>query len=200
MKFSTILLHALGLVSAVQAVPTKTIAGDVTAAFAVAKRASSGSYTVSGLGTRKKAITAAGGTTLDMAIAMLETDTMKADYTYGDGKSQDSANFGIMKQNWGVLRQGSSQFKGQTTAQYNNGAVLNSNLAEDIKARHDCVAAFGIDKWFGGHRDGATGLTNYNTADINSYKNAVYWIQKQIEASSSCLTDDTRFWVDVTAI
>lgn len=35
--------------------------------------ADTGSYTVSGLSTRKKAITAAGGTALDMAIAMLET-------------------------------------------------------------------------------------------------------------------------------
>lgn len=47
------------------------------------RRSDTGSYTVSGLGTRKTAITAAGGTTLDMAIAMLETETMTADYTYG---------------------------------------------------------------------------------------------------------------------
>lgn len=32
-----------------------------------------GSYTVSGLGARKQQITSAGGTTLDLAIAMLET-------------------------------------------------------------------------------------------------------------------------------
>lgn len=32
-----------------------------------------GSYTVSGLGARKQAVTSAGGTTLDLAIAMLET-------------------------------------------------------------------------------------------------------------------------------
>jgi len=42
-----------------------------------------GSYTVSGLGSRKQAILSAGGSTLDIAIAMLECDTMKADYAYG---------------------------------------------------------------------------------------------------------------------
>jgi hypothetical protein len=37
------------------------------------KRADRGSYTVSGLGSRKQAILNAGGNTLDLAIAMLET-------------------------------------------------------------------------------------------------------------------------------
>jgi hypothetical protein len=117
MHFSTYLLYGLGLASA----------------YAVAKRASSGSYTVSGLGTRKKAVTAAGGTTLDMAIAMLETSTMTADYTYGDGKTGDSANFGIMKQNWGMLRVCANQFKGQSTSQYNNGAVLKYVFQKEFK-------------------------------------------------------------------
>jgi len=42
-----------------------------------------GSYTVSGLGSRKQAVLNAGGSTLDVAIAMLESDHMKADYAYG---------------------------------------------------------------------------------------------------------------------
>lgn len=42
-----------------------------------------GSQTVPGLGARKQAVIGAGGNTRDMAIAMLETDTMTADYTYG---------------------------------------------------------------------------------------------------------------------
>lgn len=37
------------------------------------KRADRGSYTVPGLGQRKQAILNAGGNTLDLAIAMLET-------------------------------------------------------------------------------------------------------------------------------
>lgn len=46
-------------------------------------RADRGHYTVSGLGARKKAILNAGGNTLDLAIAMLETDTMTTNYAYG---------------------------------------------------------------------------------------------------------------------
>jgi hypothetical protein len=43
-----------------------------------------GSYTVSGLGARKKAILNAGGNTLDLAIAMLEDEHMSTDYKYGE--------------------------------------------------------------------------------------------------------------------
>jgi len=202
MHFSTFLLYTFSFASAALAVaiPSPTIKDGATAVLPVQKRASSGSYTVSGLGARKQAVTAAGGTTLDMAIAMLETDTMTTTYTYGDGKSGDSANFGIMKQNWGMLRVCSTQFKGQTAANYNNGAILNSNLGDDITARHDCQSYYGENVWFAGHRDGSAGLSNPNTADINNYKNAVLWIQQQIDSNSKYLTDDTRFWVDVVAI
>lgn len=52
---------------------------------AVASAASGdrGEYTVPGLGSRKQAILNAGGNTLDLAIAMLETEQMSTDYTYG---------------------------------------------------------------------------------------------------------------------
>lgn len=49
---------------------------------------------------------------------------MSTDYVYGDGKTEDAANFGIFKQNWGMLIECSSQFQGQATADWNNGAVL----------------------------------------------------------------------------
>jgi hypothetical protein len=41
-------------------------------------------YHVTGLGLNKQALTAAGGTRYDMASAMLKTETMSADYIYGD--------------------------------------------------------------------------------------------------------------------
>ena len=47
----------------------------------------SGSYTVSGLGSRKQAIINAGGNVFDIAIGMLETENLGTDYTYGDGKT-----------------------------------------------------------------------------------------------------------------
>lgn len=87
-------------------------------------RQNSGSYTISGLGARKQQITAAGADSFDLAIAMLESERMQADYAYGDNKQQDSANFGIFKQNWGLLRECCSRFKGQPQSNWNNGAVL----------------------------------------------------------------------------
>ena len=38
---------------------------------------------MSGLGLRKQAVLNAGGNTLDIAIAMLETENMQATYAYG---------------------------------------------------------------------------------------------------------------------
>ena len=59
-------------------------AGVTAVPFAVEARADDrGSYEVSGLGSRKQEILGAGGSTLDIAIAMLESDTMQADYAYG---------------------------------------------------------------------------------------------------------------------
>ncbi|KAH8690033.1 hypothetical protein BGW36DRAFT_364764 [Talaromyces proteolyticus] len=167
------------------------------------KRNDRGSYTASGLGSRKQAITSAGGTTLDLAIAMLETSDMNTDYTYGDGKTEDSANFGIFKQNWFMLRTSASAFEEQSTSSWNDGAVLNfcsSDLSKDIASRHQSQDHYGYDAWFGGHRDGESGVNNPNTDDINTYKSGVEWIQTQIESSSAYLTDDTKFWVDVTPI
>ncbi|KAL3467186.1 hypothetical protein BJX64DRAFT_283911 [Aspergillus heterothallicus] len=166
------------------------------------KRADRGSYTVSGLGQRKQAILNAGGNTLDLAIAMLETEGMKTDYTYGDGKTYDAANFGLFKQNWGMLRVCATRYglAGQPESNWNNGAILNSNVYADVASRWDCQGYYGVDKWFAGHRNGASGLSNPNTDDINKYKNAVYWIQQQIDSNSAYKSDDTRFWVDVEAI
>lgn len=159
-----------------------------------------GSYSVSGLGNRKNAVRSAGGNSLDLAVAMLETDTMTADYAYGDNKSGDAANFGIFKQNWLMLRSACSSFSGQGESQYNNGAALNSNLGQDVSCLHQSQNHYGISTWFAGHRNGSSGLSNPNTTDINNYKTAVYWIQSQIDSNSANLSNDTRFWVQVPAI
>ncbi|KAH8694877.1 hypothetical protein BGW36DRAFT_428780 [Talaromyces proteolyticus] len=159
-----------------------------------------GNETISGLGARKQAVFGAGGNTRDLAIAMLETKTMTADYTYGDGKTGDATNFGIFKQNWYMLRTSASDFLGETVDQVADGAILNSNLEKDVKARHDGEDHYDYDVWFAGHRDGTSGVQNPNTPDINAYKDAVAWIQQQIESDTKYQSDDTRFWVNVQAI
>ena len=167
---------------------------------APAQAADRGSYSVSGLGSRKQAVLNNGGTVLDLAIAMLETERMTTDYTYGDGKSGDAANFGIFKQNWHMIRQSVSQYSGYGANEYNAGAALNSNLGWDIQIRHAAHNKWGEYTWFAGHRNGETGLGNPNTQDIANYRNAIYWIRDQINSDSRYRTDDTRFWVNVPPI
>jgi len=79
MKTQTLLLSLLGAASvgAARSLPIKIRADD------------RGSYEVSGLGSRKQEILNAGGSSLDIAIAMLESDTMEADYAYGQFTSGD---------------------------------------------------------------------------------------------------------------
>lgn len=159
-----------------------------------------GSYSVGGLGGRKGQVRAAGATSLDLAVAMLETDHMDTAYPYGDNKSGDAANFGIFKQNWMMLRAGCDRFAGQSQSQYDNGAVLNSDLAQDVNCLHQSQNHYGLNTWFAGHRNGSSGLANPNTADIANYRAAVYWIKAQLDADSANLGNDTRFWVQVPAI
>lgn len=54
---------------------------------------------------------------------------------------------------------------------YQQGESTNrpsQNVYADVASRWDCQNYYGIDLWFAGHRFGASGLANPNTADINS--------------------------------
>jgi hypothetical protein len=159
-----------------------------------------GSYQVGGLGGRKQQVRNAGGNVLDLAVAMLEAENMGTNYAYGDNKTNDSANFGIFKQNWLMMRSACSQFAGQSTSQWNNGSALNSNLSQDVTCLHQSQNHYGLNTWFAGHRNGAAGLSNPNTADINAYHTAVNWIRDRLTSSSVNLTNDTRYWVNVPPI
>ncbi|KAG2199504.1 uncharacterized protein EV154DRAFT_201590 [Mucor mucedo] len=166
----------------------------------VSAASKTGTETIQGLGKRKQEILNNGGGVYDLAIAMLETTDLNTDYVYGDGKTGDSANFGIFKQNWLMLRTSSSQFKQYSKDDSNQGAVLNKNLAQDIKARQESQKFYGPDKWFAGHRNGESGLSNPYTQDITDYKNGVNWIYSQLTKDKKYLSDDTRFWIYVVPI
>lgn len=160
-----------------------------------------GSYIVPGLGKRKKAILKNGGGIWDISIAMLETEHLSTNYTYGDGKTYDSANFGIFKQNWFMIRSSTKKYKHYTSNDYKKGTILNKKLKQDIQIRQESQRYYGADRWFGGHRNGETGLNNPYTQDITDYKNAVNWIHDQLNSNpKKYLNDDTRFWVNVHAI
>lgn len=170
---------------------------------------STGSNTVPGLGLRKQALTAAGGTPFDMAVAMMETDSMQPSplgYVFGDvdtngaPKTGDAANFGIFKQNWMMIRQAWTAYNNLTAADWRVGDALNRSLTLDVSVLHASLTLFG-ENWVSGHRQGETGLrlppvdsptTARIRADIANYLRAVRWIQSQLLAGH--LTDDIRFW------
>jgi len=144
---------------------------------------------------------------LDLAVAMLETRTLRANYPLGDvypggqQKTGDAANFGIFKQNWLMIRSAWRPFAGLGPKDYLRGMALNNNLALDIQVLHASQNRYGLQHaWFAGHRNGSSGLNNPNTRDIDSYRSAVYWIRDQLNSETKYLSDDTRFWVDVHAI
>ena len=180
--------------------PDRTGGGGGGGSLTCPPNAQCGSETIAGLGARKQQVLGAGGTVLDLAVAMLETKPMLANYQYGDNKSGDAANFGIFKQNWLMIRSACSQFAGQAESSWNNGAALNSDLTADVNCLHQIMNHYGIDTWFAGHRNGSTGLANPNTSDIAAYKTAVYWIRDRLQEDSANLSNDTRFWVNVPAI
>lgn len=74
------------------------------------------------------------------------------------------------------------------------------DIYADVASRWDCQNYYGYDKWFAGHRNGATGLNDPYTPDIARYKAGIQWIQNQIDSDYKYRTDDTRFWVDIPPI
>jgi hypothetical protein len=150
-----------------------------------------------GLGANKAALRAAGATQYMIASAMMETETMDAsDYPYGDGKTNDSFNAGVCKQNWGMIRECHAAWSSLGPSSYATAAAMNTDLALDVQVYSECRSHFG-DLWWAGHRNGAAGLDNPNTTDIQNFKTAMDWTNAQI---ASHLCDDVRFWVDVPAI
>ena len=93
-------------------------------------------------------------------------------YPYGDvtpdgkPKTGDSANFGLFKNNWYMLRQYCSRFAGQTEAQWNNGAALNNNAKGAIQCQQEMIAKLGRTQFYIGQRGsgGAAGGADYGHA------------------------------------
>jgi hypothetical protein len=156
-------------------------------------------YHVEGLGENKKKLTAAGGTRYDMAAAMMETENMSADYIYGDGKTQDAANFGVCKQNWGMIRQAHPAWRNLGPADYRTGEILNTDRALDMTVLHESQEYFGS-LWWAGHRNGSTGLANPDTDDIRNFKAVMDWTDEQLGRDPMYMTNNVRFAVDVGAI
>lgn len=164
-----------------------------------------GCYTPAGLGANKAALFAAGARDYMLASAMMETELMDAStYPYGDQmpdgtpKTGDAWNGGVCKQNWGMMRTCYPPWQGLASDQYATAGAMNSDLGLDVAVYNACRDHFG-DDWWAGHRNGASGLANPDTADIQAFKAAMDWTYEQL-VSGSHFCDDVRFWVNVQAI
>ena len=151
---------------------------------------------VDGLAERKQQIMAIGGASqYFLASAMMETANLRADYAYGDGKTQDAFNAGLAKQNWGMTRRCHAAWSGQTAGQFATSATMNDDLALDIQVYNECRSMFGND-WWSGHRNGYDNIGS-STQDIQEFKGAMDWTNQMLTGH---LSDDVRFWVTIQAI
>lgn len=155
---------------------------------------SCGCYTVSGLGTNKRALTSAGASRYMLAAAMMETEQMNTNYTYGDGKSGDSFNAGRTKLNYFEARM-AGVGQGSTSALWNKCA----SASGDVQVWNACKSYWGSRYW-AVHRNGESGANNPNTTDIQRFKTANDWTDARIGSNSAYSSNDVRFWVQVPAI
>jgi len=181
-----------------------------------------------GLAVRKTALRSNGGNLLDMAVAMLETDTMDAhDYPDRDDKPPgDASCFGIFKQNWGLIRTSGAMpsvpgpplpgkpLPGLDKIDWPRGRELNDDLKLDVDVLHASQTQLGLNKWFAAHRQGERGRKAFEAAargsttaeqrgflsDIADYQNAVEWILDQLTHDPALQTDDRKVFVQVPAV
>jgi Stigma-specific protein, Stig1 len=151
---------------------------------------------VVGFATRKQQIFAtAGASQYFLASAMMETNTLTSNYTLGDGKTGDSFNAGICKQNWGMIRRCHPAWNALSAGQFSTSTAMNSSLALDVQVYNECRSMFG-NNWWSGHRNGFGSLGS-NTQDIQEFKGAMDWINMMLAGH---LGDDVQFWVTIRAI
>ena len=159
---------------------------------------SCGSYTISNYHVNKNAALSAGANGDEFAIGMLETDSMSSNYTYGDGKTGAAANFGFMKNNWYMYRTAVSNFRGQSSSQWNNGAIANGNYSNAVNFCNQCINYFGWTTFWEVQRGGQGRIGNWNS-DTAEYYNAVNWIYQEV-SENNAWHNDTRYWANVPAI
>lgn len=102
-----------------------------------------------GLGKRKVKFLEAGGTTHDLAVALLESPAL---LVHRSRKTGDHAEFGLFKQTWKSLRtQKSTKFTGKGKKDWAMGLTLNKHLKADIHSYHAIVASGSFRDWVEQH-------------------------------------------------
>jgi glycosyl hydrolase family 134 len=172
----------------------------------------------------KYAIRKAGGTTLALAIAMLEDKHLRANYPFGDiypdGKPKigDAANFGIYKMNWYMIQQcpSAKRIIGNRPPSFvwqNMGTRINNDpqLATEILLQ--AMKLWSTDlpnptipktgNFWAGHRWGESGLKNLtgtNWNDILRYYQSVQAIKSKCDNDDTVWESDVRYWVNLPPV
>jgi|HubBroStandDraft_6_1064221.scaffolds.fasta_scaffold01726_11 hypothetical protein len=150
------------------------------------------------------------GGTLALAIAMQETSNLLCTYNFGDGKLGDSANFGIYKMNWFMLRQLTTTPAG---AHDDVGRTINSDPGLATRILLEAMRKWSINppepnhpvanNFWAGHRQGETGLSfpaAANWDDIQDYFLAIQVIKAKCDGNDSVWDTTIRYGLDVDAI
>jgi hypothetical protein len=158
----------------------------------------------------KAAIKANLGGTLALAIAMQETSDLLCNYDFGDGKDGDSANFGIYKMNWFMLKQLTTTPVGVPD---DVGRRINTDPALATQILLEAMRRWSINppepnhpvanNFWAGHRQGETGLsypTAANWDDIQDYYLAIQVIKAKCDGNDSVWDTPIRYGLDVDPI
>ncbi len=78
-------------------------------------------------------------------------------------------------------------------------STLNSDLSADARTYNACFAHYGLRRFMAGHRNGATGLMNPNTRDIDAFIAGFQWTVANLQTADN-MSNDVRFWVQLQAI
>jgi hypothetical protein len=166
----------------------------------------------------KSAILANGGGTLELAIAMLETDNLLANYPFGDSKTGDAANFGIYKMNWYMIQQctPAKVLIGDnlaSTALTTAGTTINSDPALATRILLEATERWSMagpepsdpvsGNFWAGQRWGQSGLDNLagtNWDDIQNYYLAVQAIKAKCDLDPTVWISDVRYSVYVPPV
>ncbi|KAL8897188.1 MAG: hypothetical protein Q9207_007337 [Kuettlingeria erythrocarpa] len=110
----------------------------------------------SGTAAAKKALLNAGAQTVDIAIAMLENGcAFHAAFSAGNNKKDDSAELGVYRNNWHMIRTHCDGFKGAGPGEwYSRGQEIHNDVALATRCQRQLWDQLGPQQYFSLQRGG----------------------------------------------
>ncbi|KAI4230760.1 MAG: hypothetical protein LQ349_006058 [Xanthoria aureola] len=104
----------------------------------------------------KRALIDFGAKPVDIAIAMLENGcAFHAQFTAGNNKEADSAELGVYRNNWHMIREYCDDFKGAEPSEWlSRGKELHDDVGIATRCQRQLFSVLGATKFFGLQRGG----------------------------------------------